>query len=139
VNQHEANRAIYLRWIAVWPTLTATSYVFDNNLAEESVPYARVSIQDLASSQHTMGAGARKWERTGIVWVKLSAPAGQGRGAVDQLVDHVRTVLEGARFGGPAAPEDGVVCAATSCDPAVNDGRLWILATTTPFYYYQRR
>lgn len=137
----DAHRAIYQRWMTLWPGLSgAVPFVFDNDVADESMPYARVSVQRLASEQHTMGgAPNRKFDRSGLIWVKLSAPANQGSKAVDRLLQHVRTVFEAVRFGNTGGLEDGVVTFATSDETPVADGRLWILVATTPFEYTETR
>jgi hypothetical protein len=130
-------RAIYQQWIAVWPTLTATPYVFDDQLAEESTSFARVSVQMLDTGQHSMGDHP-KWENAGLIWVKLVGPAGTGRKEQDTLVTHVRAVFQGRRLA-PTDGEPGVVCLGTSQDRTMIDGAKRIVTTKTPFYYLERR
>jgi hypothetical protein len=131
-------RAIYERWIAVWPTLTAVPYVFEDAIADESVPYARLAVIPLGTVQHTMGEN-RKWENGGLITVKLTVPAGRGRKVLDELVGHVRTVFQGRRLA-PSGGEPGVVTQGVNAErPYTVDGAHRVQVTSTPFYYYERR
>jgi hypothetical protein len=141
VTQEEASAAVFARWLALWPSLSgAVPYSVDTLVVPESIPHARVAIRSLPSDQHTLGAaGNRKWIRTGLVDVRLVGPINAGRGSLDRLAGHVRTIFEGKRIG-PTARDRGITTHATSISELRRDRdapQLWILGCTTPFEYYE--
>jgi hypothetical protein len=140
MNQHDANKAVYQRWMAAWPAASGSlPYVFDNDVADENARYARVSIEDGTSVAHTMGgAGNRLVRRTGEVVVDVRGPGNAGRKELDQLASAVRTVLEYQRLG-VSGDEGGVTMFASSAIVEPTDGHYWILVVTTPFEYYELR
>lgn len=140
MNQYEANKALGQRWMTLWPGLSSsTPYVFDNDVADETATYARVTFGGDGSRQHTLGpAGNRRFRRRGTVTVELHSPANAGRKAIDLLAGHVRTIFEGVRVG-DSGGEEGVTTFATSSDLPPTDGERVILVLSTPFEYDEAR
>lgn len=141
MNQYEANKAIYQRWMAVWPGASGNiPYVFDNDVRDEDDIYARVSILDGDSNPKTMGAaGNRRIERAGVVEVELRGPGNVGRKQLDELTAAVRTVFEYQRIGVSGSDQQGVVLLSSSADVDPTPGDYWILVITTPFTYDELR
>ncbi len=140
----DAYKAIYATWIAAWPGLsTNVPYAIDNRkIAQPSPPFAIVSITNLTADQVTMGKpGLRRFERPGWIDVKLYGARDQGRGALDTLAEHVRTIFEATRIG--ATPtHHGITTYAMSVSEVRNDREypdLWVLLCRTGFEYHERR
>lgn len=146
----DAHKAILQAMISTWHTLVggtqeapAVPYAIDNRkLAQPATTFASVEIVNLGSDQVTMGpAGRRRFERTGFIDVKLYGPRDQGRGQLDTLAEHVRTIYEATRLG--AIGEDrGIVTYAMTTREIRNDPEfpdLWCLLCRIPFEYYHRR
>jgi hypothetical protein len=146
----DAHKAILQTWILTWHTLAGGSqatptvpYAIDNRkLTQPATTFAQVEIVNVSSDQATMGApGARRFERIGFIDVRLYGPRDQGRGALDALAEHVRTIYESTRLG--AVGEDrGIVTYAMTTTEIRDDKEfpdLWCLLCRTPFVYRQRR
>lgn len=142
MNHAAATKAIYQRWIAMWPSLSGgVPYVFDNDLIDEAVLYARVSITTLSEEQHTLGgAGARKFLEPGVINVELYGPGDAGRNQLDTIADYVRTIYQSVRFGATGT-EDGIVTFATSIgdERQKADDQYWVMTCTTPFEFFDVR
>ncbi len=144
MDQLKADQAIFGRWAAMWPGLSGSvPYVFDNVTKPESSLFARVSIVSGQSVQWTMGpsTGSRKWQRRGMIDVRLTGPINVGRGQLDELAQKVREIYEGARFGRQTG-EQGVVAFATTVGERRKDkdsSLLWVVSASTPFEFYEVR
>lgn len=142
MKQDAAVKAIYQRWMTLWPGLSgSTSYVFDNDAIDQPPSYARVSISMLDEQQHTLGnSGARKFLETGLIDVKLYSPANAGRGPSDAMVDLVRQVFQSVRFGATGT-EEGVVTFATTDRklPREAGTQYWIVVASTAFEFFDVR
>lgn len=146
----DAYKAILQRWISTWHTLVGGTqaaptipYAVDNRkLQQPATRFASVEIVNVGSDQATMGApGFRRFERLGFIDVRLFGPRDQGRGQLDALAEHVRTLYESTRLG--AIGEDrGLVTYAMDTTEIRNDPEfpdLWCLLCRIPFYYHHRR
>jgi len=133
----DAVKAILQRWMIEWPSLSdGTPYVFDNDVADESSTYARVRIQSLQGGERTIGApGNRRFVREGLIIVELRGPANHGRGPLDVLAAHVRTIFEAVRIG----PAGEVVTFSSYDSEDTSDAARWVLAVSTPFEYDEPR
>ena len=103
VTLRDARKAVYDRWIALWPPLyPAVPYYFDNeNASPGAGPWARVAVRETASIQETLGAsGNRKFERKAIALVQLFAPRDTGVGTISDLAQAARGIYEGVSFNG---------------------------------------
>ncbi len=143
MDQTQSSQAINRRWLEMWPALApAVPYALDNIVKPDGNTYAQLSIVSGASEQWTMGpTGKRKWQRTGFVQVRLTGPINVGRGPLDDLAKHVRTIYEGVRFGKKVG-EHGIVTHESSISELRRDkdsNQLWILTVTTPFEFYEVR
>lgn len=146
----DAYKAIYQRWLTVWHTLVGGSqasptvpYAIDNRrLTQPATTFAQVSIENLGSDQVTMGPeGGRRFERTGFIDVRLFGPRDQGRGQLDMLAEHVRTIYESRRLGA-IGEERGITTLAMSTQEIRNDREfpdLWCLLCRIPFWFHERR
>lgn len=139
----EATRAIFKRWLDVWPTKSGgVPYVLDATTKSEAPVFARVAVISLSSVQATLGPeGNRRWDHTGLISVRLSCPIGQGRGQLDELAKVVTKIYSGKRLG-RRARERGVVTHATSVNEERNSkeaAHRWILICATDFEFTERR
>lgn len=141
-----ASRAIFARWITMWPTASSgVAYATDNNVAGEpqGSPFARVSIISGDSSQRTLGgAGNRRFTNEGVIEVRLSGPVNAGRGTLDALALKVRDIFQSTRFGEDAPAEEGIETQATSIGELRRDRQApnrWLIVCETPFEYTEVR
>lgn len=134
----DAYRTILQRWIAQaairMPTL---AYSIDNRrLTQPTPPFAQVDIVGIGSEQVTMGApGARRFERSGFVDVRLFGARDRGRGELDTLAGHVIEIFE-------ALDLDGLRTYSTSVTEVRGDPEfpeLWCLLARTPWETHHRR
>lgn len=145
MTEAEAYEAVCQRWKAVWDTLHSTTstdstyapYVFENKKLPEptpQVPWARVTMRQLDSNQHTLGGpGRRQFQRDAAVWVQLFRPLGEGMASLAGLVDDVRAVFEGAAF-------DGVDPAGSPRMQTIGqDGNWYLVLVICPVTYYETR
>ena len=146
----DAHKAIYQTWMSTWHTLAGGSqaaptvpYAIDNRkLAQPAEKFALVSIVNIGGDQVTMGpVGRRRFERLGFIDVRLFGPRDQGRGPLDALAEHVRTIYESTRLGA-IGDDRGLVTYAMAPTEVRNDPEfpdLWCLLCRVPFYYHHRR
>lgn len=139
MTEAEAYEAVCQRWKAVWDTLHPTDApsCFENKKFNEPDPessWARVTMRQLDSNQHTLGApGSRKWQRDAAIWVQLFRPLGEGMASLASLVDDVRAVFEGVSFGGidPAG--------SPRMQTVGQDGKWFLVLVICPVTYYETR
>lgn len=139
ITEAQAHEAVYQRWKSLWPTLQPTvTYCFENEKFVEpnpaTTPWAHVSLKPTDSNQHTLGAAPnRVWLRDAGVWVRLHVPLNAGVGSVTSLVGSVRSVFEGASFGGVSSV-NGVRTV-----PVGSNGRWYEVVVISPVNYYEIR
>ncbi len=144
MNPTEASNVIFARWMDRWPTLSAgLPFSTDNNTRPPAPSFATVAIIDLDSEQQTLVRrdGRVRWKRTGMIDVRLYGPLNVGRGPLDILVRHVRTIFEGKRLSGPRGSA-GLITYATSANPLKNQrdsAQFWIMQAITSFEYTETR
>lgn len=145
----DAYKAILQAWINTWHTLVGGTqaaptvpYAIDNRKMAQATTFAIVEIVNLSADQVTSGApGVRRYEHTGFIDVRLFGPRDQGRGALDTLAEHVRTIYESTRLGADGNDRGVVTYTLTVTelrgDPEYPD--LWCLLCRVPFYFHARR
>lgn len=141
MNEREAKQAIIDEWEAEWPTLHPPDvddpdycpFTYDNEIAESTTRWARLSVRHTTSAQTTMGsAPSRRFQREGVIFVQLFGNTDAGCGELSDLAADVRTVLEGQRLG------DLVIYAGLTQEQPT-DG-VWAMATVQlPFRYTELR
>ena len=137
MNLAQAVKAIQRRWLDVWPTVApSVGYAFDYDVKAEGAYFARLAVTHVGAEQRTMGReGARRFQRLGMIDVRLSGPINEGRGALDALAQKVIETFEARRFGKKAG-EHGVVTHAAALGELRRDKpapQSWILSVVTPF------
>ena len=146
MNQAEASRAIFDRWIAAWPGLSgSTPYALDNTVIPEARPSALVNIVSFDSEQHTLGRRA-KVRREGLIDVRLYGEVGVGRKQLDLLAGYARQVFERKRLAiAGELPTDQTLRTVVVRVGSVAElrrgtreaGALWGLSVTFPFEFYE--
>lgn len=134
MTEREAIEAVLQRWNDGWTTLhpeipwTTRGEVFSSEAS-----WARISVQHSTAEQTTMGsAPSRKFERRGNIFVQLFVQENQGAGALADLAEDVRDVLEGQRL-------DGLTIYAGRTEEAPSDGVWAMAAVVLPFRYTHER
>ena len=98
---NDARKAIYDRFTAAWGSTTAFCFYGEAFDSTQHLEWVRVTVKSLPGSQDTLGAaGNRKFMRTGIIFVQITVPDGEGTSRADQLAQLVSTIFEGTRFSG---------------------------------------
>lgn len=143
MRHQDATKAIFARWIAMWPGLQpAVTYTFDNVVKAEpdDALFARVGITEFDSQLYTLGPHGSN-QRRAYIDVRLSGPANAGRLGVDDLIDSVRSIYERVRFAmDPTKLEYGIVTHASVAKPLRRDrdaAQLWIMQVLTPCEWYE--
>lgn len=101
--QNQAREAVYLRWNTQWSATTPFIFENENNKVLDSAddPWARLTVRNTGSEQHTLGAvGNRRFRRFASVFVQLYALVDEGLATLDTLAQTVRGIFEGVSFSG---------------------------------------
>lgn len=131
----EAHRAILAHFVAEWAD--ETPYSIDNRrLTQPTPPFAQVDIVNLNSDQVTLGRpGARRFERSGFIDVRLYGARDEGRGVLDALAERVIEIFE-------AIDISGMRTYAATINEIRGDREfpdLWCLLVRTPWETHHRR
>lgn len=97
-----AREAVYDRWNTQWGA--TTPFTFDNEkFSTPDVPWARLTVRNTQSAQHTLGAvGNRRFRRLASVFVQLYDIVDNGLATLDGLAQTARGIFEGVSFSGLA-------------------------------------
>lgn len=141
----EAVEAVYTQWKSVWESLhdptdsndtTYVPYTYENRLFEEpplDVSWAHISVKQIESNQDVIGSpSSREFRRDAQVWVRLHLPLTGGVAKANALVDDVRTVFEGKRFGGVSG------IGGVRQQSLGSNGRFYEVVAIAPIMYYER-
>lgn len=93
---NEARERIYQEFVDGWGVTSA--YTFDNEDFSPPVgtQWVRLAVRHLASLQESLGGvGARKFTRSGSVFVQVFVPLDEGVDGADNLLRVARGIFEG--------------------------------------------
>src|SRR5690348_15450720 len=100
LTETQAYQAVLAQWKTKWEALhPGFPYAFENEAFTEPSEgsWARLELHTLDSIQDTLGPpGSRRFLRDAEVWVWLYVDVDQGKGVINQFVDDVRGIFEGA-------------------------------------------
>lgn len=99
-----AREAMLQRFLDNWTGTDLANVTFDGEqfVKPSNQAWVRVSIRHNASQQETLGGtGARKFMRSGLLFVQVFTPVGQTAvNAGIALAQEARTIYEGVHFSG---------------------------------------
>ena len=99
---NESRTAVYEAFIAAW-TPTGHELTFDNEAFSPpvDVPWARLSVRQLASTQETLGrVGNRRFSRLAAAFAQIFVPIDEGTSIADNLATIARNAFEGTSLTG---------------------------------------
>ena len=112
-----AIEAIYNRFITLWSAKTAV--ILDNEGIEppDNAAHVFLTVKSTFNNQRTLGgSGNRKYDRNGIIFVKINTLANTGIVTSNGYVKDVLDIFEGVSFS-------GVVCNNTQVTELGSDGK----------------
>ncbi len=138
MTEAQAIELISQRFVTAWPSASSsTPFALDNEALPSSGTFAQLTIQHTGSRQITMGpAGYRRWERRGVIYIRLWSPKDAGRAAIAALCDAARVTLEGQDLG---TIGDTVTTEAGATREVGPDGRWYMVAVQFDFTFYETR
>lgn len=124
----EARVAIIKRFNTMWNG--ATPIILSGEAVDSySDPFVILSIRHTTGGQESIGArGNRKYNRRGIIFVKINTPSDSGTKQADDLAHNVMTILESERF-------DGVMTDNAVINETLPDGKWYSLIVEIGFFY----
>lgn len=139
MTEAEAIEAICVRWKASWEASQPTvPYALPNESfrSQDATRYAEVSFGPIQSRQITQGPiGGRRFERRGIVNVKLATELDAGENPIALLAGSVRTALEAQQIGGSSTVEPVQTFSASS--QRAKQGGWWTEVVSVPFVFWE--
>ena len=133
----EVQELLYQRWAARWVAGDdpRTPYVFENEKFDPpDGPWVRFSVRRMPGGQGTLGPpGRRRMDRTGMVFIQLFEPPGNGTGRISDLASEAALIFENCRIQSPHDIRFAEVEPGQAGD--VERGRWWGVAVDGRFDY----
>lgn len=139
MTEAQAIEAISELVVAQWAVVSSNLPIALDNEALPAVDsFAQLTIKHAVSRQMTQGAiGTRRFERRGIIFVKLWGPVDAGRRGLSAFSDGIRAFLGSTSINAGGDPEPITTLDALPQEAGV-DGRWFMLVVQVPFRYYSR-